>query len=295
MSKWLQEPLLHFLVLGALIFLVYGWVSDERRADELFISAGQQDNLINTFARTWQRPPTAAEFKGLLDDHVREEIAYREGRVLGLDENDVIIRRRLRQKLELLAEDVASLSVPGDVELQAFLDANVDDYLIEPRFSFQQIYFSTDRREDVAADAALQLAELQSAADTVDFSALGDPIAMPGRIENARLSEIARLFGSNFSEQLQAIATEQLTGQWLGPLQSGFGLHLVQINAQVPGSKPDLEQVREAVQRDWFSIRRREAVDGMYQRLAENYSIEIEPPATELGAESAGSDEAAAQ
>jgi len=295
MSKWLQEPLLHFLVLGALIFLVYGWVSDERRADELFISAGQQDNLINTFARTWQRPPTAAEFKGLLDDHVREEIAYREGRVLGLDENDVIIRRRLRQKLELLAEDVASLSVPGDVELQAFLDANVDDYLVEPRFSFQQIYFSTDRREDAAADAEQQLMELQSAAETADFSALGDPIAMPGRIENARLSEIARLFGSNFSEQLQAIATEQLTGQWFGPLQSGFGLHLVQINAQVPGSKPDLEQVREAVQRDWFSIRRREAVDGMYQRLAENYSIEIEPPATELSAESAGSDEAAAQ
>jgi hypothetical protein len=286
--------LLHFLLLGALIFLVYGWVSDERRADEIFISAGQQDNLINTFARTWQRPPTAVEFKGLLDDYVREEIAYREGRVMGLDENDVIIRRRLRQKLELLAEDVASLSAPVDADLQAFLDANVEDYLIEPRFSFQQIYFSTDRREDAAADATQQLAELQSTAETVDFSVLGDPIALPGRIENARLDEIARLFGSNFSEQLQAAGTEQATGLWIGPLQSGFGLHLVRIIAEVPGSKPDLEQVRESVQRDWFSIKRREAVDGMYQRLAENFSIEIEPPVTELAAESSP-DEAAAQ
>ena len=98
MSKWLKEPLLHFLVLGGLIFLIYGMVSQQRSEQEIFISAGQQETLINTFTRTWQRPPTAVEFKGLLDDYVREEIAYREGTAMGLDDNDVIIRRRLRQR-----------------------------------------------------------------------------------------------------------------------------------------------------------------------------------------------------
>jgi hypothetical protein len=274
MSKWLQEPLVHFLILGALIFVVYDMVSDQRSADEIFISVGQQDTLINTFSRTWQRPPTPTEFKGLLDDFVREEIAYREASSLGLDENDVIIRRRLRQKLELLAEDVASLGVPSDADLQVFLDDHAINYQIEPRLSLQQVYFSPDRRPDPWQDAQNLLAELQTADADVDINAAGDPIALPPEIKGMRLGEIARVFGTVFSESL----AEQETGQWVGPLQSGFGAHLVFINERIEGSKPDLEQVRDAVQRDWFSQRRREAVDGLYTRLAESYQIELESP-----------------
>ncbi len=319
MLRWLKEPLLHFLILGALIFLVYGWMSNERRPDEIWISSGQQDNLINTFTRTWQRPPTPAEFKGLLDDYVREEIAYREAMAMGLNDDDVIIRRRLRQKLELLAEDVASLSAPDDAQLQAFLDENKDEYLIEPSFSFRQIYFSPDLRDDPVVDSRALLAELQAAPESVDYSAMGDPIALPHRIDDARLSEIARVFGSDFSTQLAAVVsaqiagadggqasaqeigqagqakdqgTDQTIGQWAGPLQSGFGLHLVLITHHVPGSEPSLEQVRDGVQRDWFSVRRREAVDSLYQRLAGNYTIEIEPLEVGLSAEAANVEEA---
>lgn len=275
MSKWLKEPLLHFLLLGALIFAVYGLLSDQRSEDEILISAGQQDNLINTFTRTWQRPPTPEEFKGLLDDYVREEIAYREASLMGLDDNDVIVRRRLRQKLELLAEDVASLGSPSDAELQAFLDEHPEDYLIEPRLSLQQIYFSPDRRTDPSADAEALLAELQAASEQPDTSALGDSIALPRRLDDARLGEIARLFGAVFADQLETAES----GQWLGPVESGFGQHLVFIDEKVSGQSPSLEQVRQEVQRDWFSQRRREAVDTLYRRLAENYQIEIEAPA----------------
>lgn len=284
MSRWLKEPLLHFLILGALIFGVYGWLSDERSADEVFISTGQQDTLINTFERTWQRPPTAAEFKGLLDDYVREEIAYREGSAMGLDDDDVIIRRRVRQKLELLAEDVASVSVPDDAQLQAFLTENLQNYLNEPRFSFRQIYFSPDQREDPVTDAQALLAELQQATETPDISSLGDSIALPVDIEDAGLSEIGRVFGSIFSAQLAELQASQ---QWQGPLQSGFGMHLVLITEYLPGSEPALEQVRDVVQRDWFSLRRREAVDSLYQRLAENYTIVIEQAEAALPAVSA--------
>ncbi|HET6564168.1 MAG TPA: peptidylprolyl isomerase [Xanthomonadales bacterium] len=291
MSKWLKEPLLHFLVLGGLIFVFYGLVSERRSEQEIFISAGQQDNLINTFTRTWQRPPTPVEFKGLLDDYVREQIAYREAMAMGLDEDDVIIRRRLRQKLELLAEDVASLSLPSDAELQAFLEAHPEDYRIEPRYSLQQVYFSGDRREDPAKDAQALLAELQSAGQPPDYSNLGDPISLPAKIEGVNQREIARMFGNNFSEQLEKVAP----GAWAGPLESGFGVHLVFVSEFEPGKNPELDEVRDAVQRDWFSLRRREAVDGMYARLVESYSIEVEAPEVELPANGASAEGAAAQ
>lgn len=278
MSKWLKEPLLHFILMGALIFVVYDMVSDQRSADEIFISVGQQDNLINTFSRSWQRPPTREEFKGLVDDFVREEIAYREGASLGLDDNDIIIRRRMRQKLELLAEDVASLSQPSEEELQTYLDENVEDYLIESRLSLRQIYFSPDRREDPAGDAATVLAELQTANTELAFKELGDRLPIPSEIDGLRISEIGRLFGTVFSEQLEAVESDE----WLGPVESGFGYHLVYITERVQGARPDLEQVRDAVQRDWFSQKRREAVDGMYQRLSENYQVDIEVPPGEL-------------
>jgi hypothetical protein len=283
MSKWLKEPLLHFILLGALIFFVYGKFSNERSADEIFISSGQQDNLINTFSRTWQRPPTTAEFKGLLDDFVREEIAYREGAALGLDDDDIIIRRRMRQKLELLAEDVASLSQPGDEQLQAFLDEHAEDYRIEDRLSLQQIYFSPDRREDAVADATAQLAVMNLTDASIDIESLGDPIPLPGEIDGLRKSEIARLFGSVFAEQLENVETTR----WAGPIESGFGFHLVFVKERIQGGKPDLNDVRDAVQRDWFSQRRREAVDGLYARLAENYQIEIEPPPKSVSEDSA--------
>lgn len=283
MSQWLKEPLLHFLLLGGLIFVLYGMVSQQPGEQEIFISTGQQDTLINTFSRTWQRPPTAEEFKGLLDDHVREEIAYREAIAMGLDDNDVIIRRRLRQKLELLAEDVAALEVPADDQLQAFLQQHQDDYLVDARYSLRQLYFSPDRREDARADAEAALAGLQANGASNGAGLPGDPIALPGTMNDIRSGEIARLFGTGFADQLEQAAT----GSWQGPLESGFGQHLVFISNRQPQQVPQLEQVRDEVQRDWFSQRRREAVDGLYQRLAERYRIEIEAPAA--GADEPGS------
>ena len=279
MSMWLKEPLLHFLILGGLIFALYNLVSEQAgSADAIVISAGQQENLINTFSRTWQRPPTAQEFKGLLDDYVRQEIAYREGRAMGMDQGDIIIRRRMRQKLELLAEDVASLAVPTDEQLQVFLDENQADFQLEPRLSLQHIYFSTDRRGDAAEQDALELLQrLGTDGPGGELEQFGDPLPLPFRLEDMREGEIARLFGTLFTEELVGLET----GRWLGPVRSGFGLHLVFIMDRVDGRIPALDEVRDAVQRDWFSKRRREAVDGLYDRLAENYTIDVEPLVTE--------------
>jgi len=275
MNSWLKEPLIHFLLLGVLIFVFYDAVSGKGSApNEIFISRGQQENLLNTFSRTWQRPPTPEEFQALLQDYIRQEIAYRESTNMGLDQNDIVIRRRLRQKLELLAEDMATLTPPDDAQLQEYLDQHKDEFLLEPRISLKQIYFSPDRRGETAERDATELLRRMSAPFSVDNPGqYGDPIPLPDAIRDMRESEVARLFGNVFSDALRGLEA----GKWSGPVASGFGFHLVYIESRVPGRLPDLNEVRELVQRDWISQRGRETIEGLYDRLAENYTIEVEP------------------
>ena len=286
MSKWLKEPLFHFLLLGAVIFFAYGFMAEKGAAEnEIFISRGQQENLVNTFSRTWQRLPTAVEFQGLLKDYIRQEIAYRQSREMGLDQDDIVIRRRLRQKMEMLAEDVAGLVPPTQEQLQAYLDSNTESFMIEPRLTLHQVYFSTDRRGDLAAADALEV--LQSIAgqgEAADTSTLGDPLSLPAVLDNAGEREIARLFGSVFVDELRGVET----GSWGGPVASGFGLHLVLVTDRVEGRAPTLDEVRPEVQRELMSQRRQDSVDGLYKKLAENYTIEIEP-LTDIHAEGTGS------
>jgi hypothetical protein len=275
MSNWLREPLIHFLLLGAAIFFAYDFFAGAGQApDEIVISRGQQENLLNTFGRTWRRPPTPAEYQGLLQDYIRQEIAYRESVAIGLDQGDIVIRRRLRQKLEMLAEDVAALAAPDDAQLQTYLDAHTADFAIEPRLSLRQIYFSRDRRGEKAEQDALQLLQrIVNDGPAGDFEQFGDPLPLPAQLQSMRESEIARLFGGAFTDGLQGLET----GHWTGPVESGFGLHLVFIEAREAGRTPELAEVRDAVQREWLSQQRRESVDGLYGKLAENYTIEIEP------------------
>jgi len=275
MSKWLREPLIHFLLLGALVFVAYDRLAGRgSEPGEIFISRGQQENLLNTFSRTWQRPPTPQEYQGLLQDYVRQEIAFRESQAMGLDEGDIVIRRRLRQKLELLAEDVASLAAPTGQELQAYLDEHPADFAVEPRLTLRHVYFSRDRRGAAAEQDALQLLQrISTDGPEGDFERFGDPLPLPSELRDVRESEVARLFGSMFTDGLQGLES----GHWSGPVESGFGLHLVFIESREAGRVPELVEVRDAVQREWLSQRRQQAVDTLYERLAENYSVEIEP------------------
>ena len=282
MKKWLSEPLLHFIVLGALVFTWYAQVSPDRPGeDEIVVTAGQQRHLVTAFSRTWQRPPTSEELDHLVDDWIREEIAYREGLRMGLDTDDTIIRRRLRQKLELLAEDIVSLAQPTDADLQAFLEANQAEYQLEPTFTLQHIYFSTDRRGEAARQDAEQALALLAAGDArVDPAQLGDTLPMPRRFVEERRSVLAAQLGSVFAEDLQAVDF----GRWDGPIRSGFGLHLVLVEAYTPGRALSLEEAREAVRRDWANRQRIDTIDQLYERLREQYAIRVEPLEAAAGA-----------
>ncbi|MEM9304042.1 MAG: peptidylprolyl isomerase [Pseudomonadota bacterium] len=278
--RWLKEPLVHFLVLGAVIFALYSAIGPGGPAeDEIVVTRGKQESLLAAFDRTWSRPPTPEEYQVIVQEWIREEIAFREGVAMGLNEDDTIIRRRLRQKLEVLAEDIVSLGEPTEEILQSFLEDNQDDYLREPVFTVRQIYFSTDRRGASAIeDAAATRAALRANPET-DPNTLGDPISLPQRLVRERAGAIDGLFGQGFTTAL----AEAPAGEWSEPVRSGYGVHLVLVEEFLPGGPLTLAEAGDEVRRDWNNQRRLQTIDTLYEKLAEQYTITIEPLAPESG------------
>lgn len=272
----LKEPLLHFLLLGAIIFGFYAFVGDDGPDDdEIVLSSAQQQRLVAAFATTWNRPPTQPEYESILEDWIREEIAYREGRAMGLDTDDAIIRRRLRQKVELLAEEIVSMAPPTTEELEAYLARNQADYVGEPRFTIRQVAFSVDQRGAAArtdAEQALLLLGVES--PRVNPETLGDPIPLPRQLVEASGSLIAARFGRDFVDQVSVLEP----GDWRGPVSSGFGWHLVIIDEYLPAELPTLEAVERDVRRDLEKQQQTEAIDRLYDELAKQYTINVEMP-----------------
>ena len=272
---WIKEPLLHFIVLGALVFALYGFIGPDQPADdEILVTRGQQEHLVTAFTRTWQRPPTQSEFTGIVNDWIREEIAYREGLRLGLDSNDTIIRRRLRQKLEVLADDIVSMAEPSEEMLQQHLEENIADYSLEPVYTLRQVYFNVDERGAAAeqdAEQALLLLETDSVLTNPED--LGDRLTLPYRHVRKSQSELAASFGGSFTDNLVDLEV----GKWQGPFLSGYGLHLVFVEEVLPGRPMTLEEAERDVRRDWDNEQRVKAIDALYEELRKDYTITIEP------------------
>jgi len=277
MNRILREPLLHFVLLGAAIFAADSLVS-QRSGDEpanVVISAGQITSIELGFTRTWHRPPTSDELEGLIRDRVREEVYYREAMALGLDKDDTIIRRRLQQKLEFLTDDVVAEAEPTDAELSAYLTAHPDLFRRQRQLTFSHVYLNPDKHgEHLARDTGALLARLNQAGGTADASALGDPfllgytfVAVPG-------TEVAAQFGEQFAAQVGQLSP----GQWHGPVESGYGVHLVLVSARTEGRVPRLDEVRDAVAREWDNVRRLAANNTLYQDMLKRYAVTIEAP-----------------
>jgi hypothetical protein len=274
LRRLLHEPLVHFLVLGAGLFALFALVgrpAGERR-ERIVVTPGQIESLAGTFARTWQRPPTPLELDALIEDHVRDQVYAREAAALGLDRDDVVVRRRLRQKMEFLTEEAADAAPPTDEQLAAFLAAHPDAYRVEPRLAFRQVYLSHDRRGDaVDADARAALAKLDAQGPDADISRLGDPLILPQDVALSPRSEIARLFGEPFADRL----LEAEPGRWVGPIESGYGSHVVYVQRRETGRTPRLAEVHDAVARDWELARRKETLEAAYRKLRERYDVQI--------------------
>ncbi len=279
MKALLREPLVHFLLLGGLLFLFFEWRgSGGPTSSRIVITPGLVEHLASGFGRTWQRPPTDAELKGLIDDYVKEEIATREAVGMGLDRDDTIIRRRLRQKLEFLAEDAASAAPATDAELRAWLDKHPESFRAEPRLAFRQVYVSPERRGASAGrDAEKLLARLRAKGRDATTDGLGDPSMLPAELALGPLRDVSRSFGEAFAEELMKLEP----GQWTGPVESPYGLHLVLVQERVAGAAPELADIRPMVEREVLAERRRRDLDALYERFLQKYTVTIEMPKEE--------------
>jgi hypothetical protein len=279
LTRFLREPLVHFLLIGAVLFLFSRWRSGPSGgAGRIVVTRGKIEQLATGFARTWQRPPTAREMTGLVEDYVREEVYVREAIATGLDRDDTIIRRRLRQKLEFLTEDALEPAAPSDEDLRAYLKVHADSFRVEPRVAFRQVFLDRNRRGAAAqGDARALLARLSSTGAGADISALGDSRMLPPVIELSSQSDVARVFGQEFAAKVAGLAP----GSWVGPIASGYGLHLVEVTERVEGRLPELAEVRDAVLRDWQAAQRRERGEALFRTLLARYTVVVEPPAAE--------------
>ena len=270
----LKEPLFQFLVLGAALFGLFHLVGNKKAhaPERIVISSARIDNLEDGFARTWRRPPSKEELQGLVDDYVRDEVFYREGRAAGLDRDDVIIRRRVRQKMEFFAED-ASGPEPSEAELAAYLESNPERFKTEDRLTFHQVFLSATRRGAAINRDGQQVSNaLALASAAVDTTAIGDPFLLGEEFQAVSLTELAGIFGDVFAKRMSVM--EQ--GRWQGPIPSSFGQHFVYISERIQGGAPPLDAIRDAVRREWSNARRLEAEQKLYGSLRERYEIVVE-------------------
>jgi hypothetical protein len=272
LKRLLREPLVHFLLAGVLLFAVFGRGEPEATAQdkEIVVTAADVERLGQIFERTWRRPPSDDELQKAVNDFVREEVLYRTALSLGLDKDDTIIRRRLRQKMDFLFED--TVSAPPDFELRAFYTTHQDKFRADALVSFRQIFIDTKRHEDAEEDAQQLLKRLQSG--NRDDVGAGDPMLLAEGYDQTPMTRIAELFGDAFADEL----AKTPTGKWAGPLKSPFGLHLVRVTSAESTHVPPFEAVRDAVQREWFAEHRAAALDAEYQKLRAKYSIHVAYP-----------------
>jgi hypothetical protein len=272
-----KGPLVYFFVLGFVIFGLHSFLNrtDQEDKDPFTVAVASTD--IEWIRSSWEaqmkRPPTQSELQNLIDSYIREEILSREAYAMDLDERDIVIKRRLVQKLTFVFEDLAETMEPSDNELKDYMRENQEKYRVPEMMSFTQVYFSTETREDALKEAKTVLARLKSAESGPEEAAsLGDMTMIDSSFRKRFSDEVARVLGREFAEALFSIEEEG----WQGPIGSTFGLHLVYISDHTASRMPGFENIRENVQNDFMYDRKKEVIDKAYEAAKSRYTILVE-------------------
>jgi peptidyl-prolyl cis-trans isomerase C len=269
LRRWLKEPLLHFVVLGAALFALHRWVVPPPLGRQIILSEPVIHGLRQDYLRRNGALPTAGEEAALIQRYIDNEVLYREALALGLDRGDIIVRRRLVQKMEFLTEGTDPIPQPTDAELQAYLDAHAEHYVVDDRVTLTHVFARTDRHGAAAAQLADRWhAQLLAGADP---TTLGDPFLRGRDFTAITERELAGIFGAAFAAQIMRLPV----GSWSAALLSSYGVHLVRVSAHTPGHHPALAEVRDAVSRDWHDERRADATRAALARLRQRYDIRI--------------------
>jgi parvulin-like peptidyl-prolyl isomerase len=283
MKRFLSEPLVHFLLIGAVLFGIYSLAPSGRPASasskEIRLTLDEMAQLALLFQSQWRRPPTPQELDRMVENRVQQEILYREALAMGLDKDDEIVKRRMAQKMQFLAEDVAGAREPTTTELKSWFEKEGARFAQPPRLSFRHLYFSPDRRGVRAReDAAQALAQL--AGQPVDAKiarSLADPFMLQEYYRDRAPDYLGKEFGPQF-----ALAVAKLPpGSWQGPVESGFGWHLVFVDTVIPGRAPAFEEVEPEVKAAWLSEQKAQAWEKAYKAMRERYTVLLPAPPAE--------------
>lgn len=275
LKRAVREPLVHFLAIGLALFVVNGLIHGPDKGDTgetIVIPQGRVNQLAESFLLLSGRAPTREELVSLVDDFVSEEVGYREAVAMGLDADDTIVRRRMRQKLEFLIEDGAASEDPTRAQLQSWMDAHPDNFRLPERRAIRQVMVSGDKRGPATqAAAAAILSSLRSGADPLK---LGDTSMLPPALPLTSEEGVSGQFGADFAKDVFA----QTDKDWFGPIPSPFGAHLVRVISVEPGRALQLSEASEKVRSDWIEARRNEARDAFHARMRKRYNIHIDWP-----------------
>ncbi len=273
LSKIVREPLVHFVIIGAAVFGLYALMAGGGREEakgKIVVTEGRVQQLAQVFAKTWQRPPTQEELRGLVDSYVKEEVYYREALKLGLDRDDTLIRRRMQQKMEFVTEPSDELLRADDAALQAFLDSHKSAFRVEPRVAFEQVFLNPAKPGEIAPVRAKQTLEALKASVPGEIPPdVGESTLLPTSMPLSPLSNIARNFGDAFATNL----TDLPEGEWAGPIKSPYGMHLVRVTKRLDGYNPKLADIRAAVEQEWRTQEREKFQEQAYDDLLTKYEV----------------------
>lgn len=289
-QRGIREPLVHFLLLGLLLFGINAFMNRGRLGVEasrqIVISLYDLRLMETYFESQWHRPPTVQELQALVEDRVREEVLYREGIAMGLDKDDTIVKRRIAQKLQFLAEDVAAAHEPSTDELKAWFEKNKEKFALPSRYSFRHLYFSPDTRgKNAQEDAARALARIAGQPeDSKQTTPLADRFMFQDYYADRTPEAIAKEFGPQF-----AVALEKLEpGAWRGPVESGYGWHLLFVTTVMPGRIPAFEEIEPDVKTAWLGEQKQQAWEKAYAEMRTKYSVLLPAPPSEEDARASG-------
>ncbi|MCK5814549.1 MAG: peptidyl-prolyl cis-trans isomerase [Flavobacteriaceae bacterium] len=272
MKKILKEPFFHFIALGIALFILHGLVNEKTNTENtIIINDFDVSSLISKWEMQWKRSPTEKELQNLINLNIKQEIFYQEALKMNLDHNDEIIKRRLSQKMQFLSNDIAAMTEPTEEQLKEYYKENYDKYLTPASYSLYQITFSSDNRKDHFMDASAVLKQFPNATFN-EMKQFGDQLPFNYYFENINANELGLQLGSKFPEGLKKIAIKQ----WAGPVQSGFGSHLVFITDIKAPTQPDFDLIKKDVLRDYEYDNQKEINELIYQEFKKKYDIVID-------------------
>jgi len=286
-KRWLREPLLHFLLIGIAVFAVYAYTHRGRGGVEssrqITLSLDELGQMDMYFESQWHRRPTPAEFQAMVEDKIREEVLYREALAMGLDKDDTIVKRRMAQKMQFLAEDVAAAHEPSTAELRAWFEKNGNKFALPSRYSFRHLYFSPDKRgKNAQEEAAKTLAKIAGQPEDSKLAvSLADRFMFQDYYGDRAPEALAKEFGPQF-----VVALEKLRpGSWQGPIESGYGWHLVYVDTVIPGRIPAFEEMEPDVKTAWLAEQKQQAWQKAYAEMRAKYAVLLPGPSDKEAAQ----------